>query len=812
MRRCSSQVRTVAFGLAPSLAPLARSLTLAFSPVAQVCARWLIGCGILSALVGVVTFFLLEYLLVRGILNEIIIDSPSHASFDRWQTNLPYGDQKPVFYMTFYLFNLTNPTEVLAGASPVLAELGPYVFTRPFRKVGPDGGDPVFSDDGNLVSFALFVQYFFEAELSNGTLDDVIVHFNPAYLGAVLQAGGEIQINIGLSGPVLMRALNNLTNYVVPYSLAAASPGILNSTLAALEAAAPTVDVPALWANGTSCVEPWTLLCLSSVNDNQPSMISGAAAASLLSPLTPLSLCDASPGSVLVWTNALLPFNAPAGFDSASTAAAVQQLLEAFPGLSAAQLQLVLGWLWQVWLVEAVEAQALAQAGVAARAELVWAQWGMGTVLPAGGAAALWPGTFPAVLEYAVWALEVHGVPAAFAARDAQEFLLGPYGIFVSTNVQTLVSAVAALDWQLLAEQWGLSESNAALTAVYLGHLQSSYVKAALHDDIFPRGGTLITQHTMQQLLFNFTDPLLEYLSPDKAVQTLQANFSTLDAFLAATPPDTYFTGKEDVSRIAQYVAWLGSSALTWWAEPLSFPSYRGTVTNGQFAPFMDADDSVTVFDTTFVKTVMLQRIAWVTDLYDIRLARYSPVAATFAVDPLYYQTFEGFANVTSYQSAPVFLCTPNFYGITDPKYPSKLRGVSPGTLDQHATLVDIEQTTGYVMRAFQRLQVNVYLADNSDLDLYYPQVQRDMIVPLFWGEKVSQLTPTQAKLFKSSVYGTRTMRYVLLGVGSALGALLLVVGLVINSDWWYLRRMRRASSERQSLLYGAGGSLQHVR
>ena len=34
----------------------------------------------------------------------------------------------PPVYMQFYMFNLTNPIEVLAGNKPAVVELGPYTY------------------------------------------------------------------------------------------------------------------------------------------------------------------------------------------------------------------------------------------------------------------------------------------------------------------------------------------------------------------------------------------------------------------------------------------------------------------------------------------------------------------------------------------------------------------------------------------------------------------------------------------------------------------------------------------------------------
>ena len=43
-----------------------------------------------------------------------------------WESNFYKG--APPMYQNVYLFNLTNPDDVLQGGSPVFQEIGPYVY------------------------------------------------------------------------------------------------------------------------------------------------------------------------------------------------------------------------------------------------------------------------------------------------------------------------------------------------------------------------------------------------------------------------------------------------------------------------------------------------------------------------------------------------------------------------------------------------------------------------------------------------------------------------------------------------------------
>lgn len=43
-------------------------------------------------------------------------------TFEAWE------DPPPPVYMQFYFFNVTNPLEVLQGATPLVEEKGPYTY------------------------------------------------------------------------------------------------------------------------------------------------------------------------------------------------------------------------------------------------------------------------------------------------------------------------------------------------------------------------------------------------------------------------------------------------------------------------------------------------------------------------------------------------------------------------------------------------------------------------------------------------------------------------------------------------------------
>lgn len=93
------------------------------------------------------------YALMRWqIKSSVNMDDSSSTLFDIWS-----GKQSIPEFMTYYMFNVTNPDDVLTGSLPKLQVIGPYTYSESNQKF-----DIVWSADGNIVTYKyhrLFIPY-----------------------------------------------------------------------------------------------------------------------------------------------------------------------------------------------------------------------------------------------------------------------------------------------------------------------------------------------------------------------------------------------------------------------------------------------------------------------------------------------------------------------------------------------------------------------------------------------------------------------------------------------------------------------------
>jgi hypothetical protein len=112
-------------------------------------------------------------------MQEFVLSEQS-KSFREWK------NPSVELYLDIYLFNWTNYekfSDQKEYEKPIFEELGPYRFRETRDKINIH-----FNENNSTVTYNPISYYTFDAEGSNGTLDDIVTNLNIAAIGAAGQS------------------------------------------------------------------------------------------------------------------------------------------------------------------------------------------------------------------------------------------------------------------------------------------------------------------------------------------------------------------------------------------------------------------------------------------------------------------------------------------------------------------------------------------------------------------------------------------------------------------------------------------------
>nr|XP_026489504.1 protein croquemort-like isoform X1 [Vanessa tameamea] len=130
--------------------------------------EWWIGCGM--GLVGIGMLFSTTWSSIfHAKIQQMMILKSGSTSFNIWR-EIPI----PI-YLECFLFNITNVDEILAGKNVTLKvqEMGPYIFKEINTKVN------ISWNENNTVTFRNQRFWYFQPDMSNGSLSDNVTSINP---------------------------------------------------------------------------------------------------------------------------------------------------------------------------------------------------------------------------------------------------------------------------------------------------------------------------------------------------------------------------------------------------------------------------------------------------------------------------------------------------------------------------------------------------------------------------------------------------------------------------------------------------------
>ncbi|KAK5879060.1 hypothetical protein CesoFtcFv8_024405 [Champsocephalus esox] len=305
-------------------------------------------------------------------------------------------------------------------------------------------------------------------------------------------------------------------------------------------------------------------------------------------------------------------------------------------------------------------------------------------------------------------------------------------------------------------------------------------------------GSGPFTTRTVDELLWGYDDPLLARIATIKDVETVfglmyKKNGSHSGEFV-------YHTGVKNYMDYGHVETWKGQRQLDFWTSNQS-NSINGS-DGSAFHPFLDKNERIYIFTSDLCRSIYMEFEKDV-EVKGIPAYRFTPprsVLASKEENP----ANEGFC-VTPQEclgtgllkvspcrkGAPVVASFPHFY-LGDEKYVAAIEGMSPKR-EHHQTYLDLNPTTGVIVRANKRAQINILLSKIAG----FPTTRNlnDTIFPvMFINETVVIDDASAARVHKLLLIVTLVSNFPLLIVG--LGAIMLAIFIIL------LYRARKQKNE----------------
>ncbi|XP_069579067.1 lysosome membrane protein 2-like isoform X2 [Brachyistius frenatus] len=293
----------------------------------------------------------------------------------------------------------------------------------------------------------------------------------------------------------------------------------------------------------------------------------------------------------------------------------------------------------------------------------------------------------------------------------------------------------------------------------------------------------LFTTRTVDELLWGYEDPLLVRVAatkPDveKIFGLMYKKNGTNDGEFI------YHTGVQNYLDYGRVETWKGQSQLTFWT------SNQSNAINGSdgsaFHPLLEKNERIYIFTPDLCRSIYMEFEKDV-EVKGIPAYRFTPPRSVlaskeenpanegFCVSPKECLG-TGLLKVSPCRKgAPVVASFPHFY-LADDKYVSAIEGMSPERT-HHQTFLDLNPTTGVIVRANKRAQINVLISKLSG----FPNTRslNDTIFPvMFINESVVIDDASAARVHKLLLIVTLVSNFPLIIV--ALGTIMLAVFIIL--------------------------------
>lgn len=334
----------------------------------------------------------------------------------------------------------------------------------------------------------------------------------------------------------------------------------------------------------------------------------------------------------------------------------------------------------------------------------------------------------------------------------------------------------------------GLLESD-ALTTVDLGAVGAMYKTGGniIEIDILKLlAKSLFVNTTVGGLLWGYNNTFLEELHAFDASVSPFLSIQTNDDPSTFSAPSAAYTGGKAYDKGPQppensymmMTRWEGMDELPYWNS-----TYANMIngTDGTcFYPGIKKTDTPPVFVDSLYRSVTMvcqESTSYMdVDLYRFVLAQKDTLNGTANPDnAAFYMTDTGFIPTPPQGNVPIVFSKPHFL---DASLQNVNLTIDPAPIDRalYETLLDVEPTTGLLLRVHKRIQLNVFL--HSYYALHGPIV--NTWFPLFWGDENFEMSEHLVNELKTAVLLPQKAAFGGGIAAIALGGILIILAIVL--------------------------------
>ncbi|CAL8145243.1 unnamed protein product [Orchesella dallaii] len=255
------------------------------------------------------------------------------------------------------------------------------------------------------------------------------------------------------------------------------------------------------------------------------------------------------------------------------------------------------------------------------------------------------------------------------------------------------------------------------------------------------------------------------------------------------SPEWEVYTGYDSSEKFGRVKTWDSKSDLLFWRRFSECDKIKGT-DGSVFQPFLTKQSQIEAFSPDVCRSITLifeneteykgvPGYRFTTPAWVFADPRNRPENQCFCLeDDIEKCPYAGVLPLESCMNAPVYSSSPYFLG-ADVRYLVE-SGLDSPNREKHRTFIDIEPTTGLILRAHKRLQISLEVKQHRKVKAFQNMQSDRMLFPLIWADENAALDDALVEDLKGKLLTPLQIVGIAKWALLILGIILFLVGLCV--------------------------------